>query len=60
MDCRHCCRAKPFTNLGLDSLAVIDLRTRLRELTGVELPARVLFDHPTVTELAGHLREWSR
>ncbi|MFI6306075.1 SDR family NAD(P)-dependent oxidoreductase [Amycolatopsis thailandensis] len=47
---------KPFTDLGLDSLAVIDLRTRLRELTGVEVPARVLFDHPTVTELAGHLR----
>ncbi|WP_026467426.1 type I polyketide synthase [Amycolatopsis alba] len=47
---------KPFTDLGLDSLAVIDLRTRLRELTGVELPARVLFDHPTVIELAGHLR----
>ncbi|ONF62099.1 SDR family NAD(P)-dependent oxidoreductase [Amycolatopsis keratiniphila] len=47
---------KPFTELGLDSLAVIDLRTRLRELTGVELPARVLFDHPTVTELTGHLR----
>ncbi|MEV7554343.1 type I polyketide synthase [Amycolatopsis sp. NPDC089917] len=47
---------KPFTDLGLDSLAVIDLRTRLRELTGVEVPARVLFDHPTVIELAGHLR----
>ncbi|MEU3628416.1 polyketide synthase [Amycolatopsis coloradensis] len=48
---------KPFTDLGLDSLAVIDLRTRLRELTGLELPARVLFDHPTVTELAGLLRD---
>ncbi|MFK0249181.1 SDR family NAD(P)-dependent oxidoreductase [Amycolatopsis azurea] len=47
---------KPFTDLGLDSLAVIDLRTRLRELTGVEVPARVLFDHPTVIELAEHLR----
>ncbi|WP_410664906.1 SDR family NAD(P)-dependent oxidoreductase [Amycolatopsis sp. lyj-84] len=48
---------KPFTDLGLDSLAVIDLRTRLRDLTGLELPARVLFDHPTVIELAGLLRE---
>ncbi|MFC3453248.1 SDR family NAD(P)-dependent oxidoreductase [Amycolatopsis speibonae] len=51
---------KPFTDLGLDSLAVIDLRTRLRELTGVEVPARVLFDHPTVTELAGLLHERPR
>ncbi|MBB5855571.1 beta-ketoacyl synthase N-terminal-like domain-containing protein [Amycolatopsis umgeniensis] len=48
---------KPFTDLGIDSLAVVDLRTRLRELTGLELPARVLFEHPTVTELAGLLRE---
>ncbi|WP_369240562.1 SDR family NAD(P)-dependent oxidoreductase [Streptomyces sp. R21] len=46
---------KPFTDLGFDSLAVIQIRNRLNELTGLDLPARLLFEKPTVGGLADHL-----
>jgi hypothetical protein len=39
---------------------VIELRTRLAGLSGTDLPATVVFDRPTVAELAGYLGEWSR
>ncbi|MEV0416009.1 type I polyketide synthase [Streptomyces sp. NPDC050448] len=46
---------RPFTDLGFDSLAVIQVRTRLNRLTGLDLPARMLFEKPTTGELADHL-----
>lgn len=46
---------RPFTELGFDSLTVIELRTRLAGLAGIDLPAGVLFDRPTVAELAGYV-----
>ncbi|MET7704065.1 type I polyketide synthase [Streptomyces sp. NPDC005485] len=48
---------KPFTDLGFDSLAVIQVRNRLDQLTGLDLSARLLFDKPTVGELAAHLHD---
>ncbi|MGC5016841.1 SDR family NAD(P)-dependent oxidoreductase, partial [Streptosporangium sp. DT93] len=45
-----------FWEQGLDSLALIDLRARLVEATGVNLPTTVAFDYPTPQALAGHLR----
>ncbi|WP_370461530.1 type I polyketide synthase [Micromonospora sp. Llam0] len=44
-----------FKDLGLDSLGAVRLRNRLRDLTGVEMPVTIAFDHPTTEALAAHL-----
>ncbi|QKV96583.1 SDR family NAD(P)-dependent oxidoreductase [Streptomyces sp. NA02950] len=45
----------PFADLGLDSLAAVDLHRRLGEETGLDLPVTVAYDCPTPDALADRL-----
>ncbi|MEV8633594.1 type I polyketide synthase [Streptosporangium sp. NPDC051023] len=47
----------PFSELGMDSLAAVDLRNALSSRIGVPLPVTVAFEWPSVLALAGHLTE---
>ena len=44
----------PLSEAGLDSLSAVELRDSLEESMGISMPSTVIFDYPTVKELA----EW--
>ncbi|MER6356889.1 type I polyketide synthase [Streptomyces sp. NPDC001634] len=48
---------RSFRDIGLNSLTAFALRNRLRETTGLRLPAAVLFEVDTLARLATHLKE---
>ncbi|HEY3552407.1 MAG TPA: type I polyketide synthase, partial [Solirubrobacterales bacterium] len=51
---------KSFKNQGFDSLAAVELRNRLAEVTGIRLGATSVFDYPTPKALAARLQEEGR
>jgi len=52
---REAAPTQPLMEAGLDSLGAVELRNALAARFGVELPATVTLDHPTIDALAAYI-----
>ncbi|MEB3339555.1 alpha/beta fold hydrolase [Okeania sp.] len=48
---------QPLTNMGLDSLTVVELSDLLQDSLGTSFPATLIFEYPTVAALANYLAQ---
>jgi acyl carrier protein len=46
-----------FSELGFDSLSAVEFRNQINTVTGLKLPATLIFDYPSAKALADHLLE---
>jgi myxalamid-type polyketide synthase MxaE and MxaD len=51
----HVDRRKPLGSIGVDSLIALEFRRRLEAALGLALPATMIWNYPTVAELAAYL-----
>ncbi|HEY2580012.1 MAG TPA: beta-ketoacyl synthase N-terminal-like domain-containing protein [Streptosporangiaceae bacterium] len=49
-------RDRVWTELGLDSVGVVEVAALAQQRLGRDIPARLLFDHPTISALAAEMK----
>ena len=50
-------RTADFMDLGLSSIMAIDIRNRIITATGLDIPAAIMYDYPTIDAIAEYLEE---